>query len=406
MRARIRAAVLSRAPGAGRPDALDEAAAPRLPERPRLLVVRPDHLGDVLFAGPAIGLLRERWPEARIDLLVGPWALPVAARIPGVDAASALVFPWFDRRPKGGPWRPYVRLLRAVGTVRRLPGSPYDAALILRDDDYWGAWLAALAAIPVRAGHDEPGPRPFLTLALPRAARPDHLVAAGLALAGAFCGRPPESHAPERHPLRLVPTAEDRRRAAETLARATADTPWHWPVDRGPVAVHPGSGATIKRWRSGGWRQVLDAVAEESEPVLLTGGPEERELVAATAAALGRPAIDLAGATDLGTLAALYAACRLVLGPDSGPLHLAVAVGTPTVHVFGPADADRFGPWGPGARHAVVGAGLPCAPCGRLDWPRADEHPCVRVTPAGVVAAAARRVTAAENPCDGPSANL
>jgi heptosyltransferase-2/heptosyltransferase-3 len=100
--------------------------------------------------------------------------------------------------------------------------------------------------------------------------------------------------------------------------------------------------------------------------------------------------VDLTGRTDLGTLAAVYARCRLVIGPDSGPLHLASAVGTPTVHLFGPADANRFGPWAPAERHRIVTSGLPCAPCGRLHWPDISDHPCVRVIETDAVVAAAR----------------
>jgi heptosyltransferase-2/heptosyltransferase-3 len=88
--------------------------------------------------------------------------------------------------------------------------------------------------------------------------------------------------------------------------------------------------------------------------------------------------LDLAGRTSVAQLAALFARCALVLGPDSGPLHLAVAMGRPTVHLYGPADANRFGPWGPPARHRVVASPLACAPCGIFDWPHDALHPCVQ----------------------------
>jgi heptosyltransferase-2/heptosyltransferase-3 len=157
-----------------------------------------------------------------------------------------------------------------------------------------------------------------------------------------------------------------------------------------PIAIHPGSGAAIKRWRSGAWAELIHALTAPGEPVILTGGGAERELCAAVADCTARPVVDLAGRTDLGTLAALFARCRLVLGPDSGPLHLAVAVGTPTVHLFGPASAERFGPWGSAERHRVVAAELPCAPCGRLDWPDPADHPCVRTLEVARVIGAAR----------------
>ncbi len=79
------------------------------------------------------------------------------------------------------------------------------------------------------------------------------------------------------------------------------------------------------------------------------------------------PAIDLSGKTQIGQLAAIMGRCRLALGVDSGPLHLAVAMGAPTVHLFGPVDAAKFGPWGDPIRHVVVTSGRTCMPCDRLD---------------------------------------
>ncbi len=80
----------------------------------------------------------------------------------------------------------------------------------------------------------------------------------------------------------------------------------------------------------------------------------------------------------------MLARCTLVLGSDSGPLHLAVAVDTPTVHLYGPVSAAKFGPWGDPTRHAVLATGWPCAPCNRLDWPPAilPQHACLaNITP-------------------------
>jgi heptosyltransferase-2/heptosyltransferase-3 len=156
--------------------------------------------------------------------------------------------------------------------------------------------------------------------------------------------------------------------------------------------VHPGSGSPLKRWRSGGWSEVLGALAAPGEPVVVTGSADESGLRDTLRAALDRPVIDLVGRTSVAALAAVFERCRLVLGPDSGPLHLAVAVGTPTVHLFGPADPARFGPRGAADRHAVVVSDLPCAPCGQLDWTDPENHPCVRLIAARAVVAAARAV--------------
>lgn len=380
-RARWRARLVRVAPGAGR--AATRLPAPvSLPAGPRVVLLRPDHLGDVLFVGPAVRRLRSAWPDAHVTLLVGPWSAPVAARLPGVDAVETLAFPWFDRRPKGPVWRPYTRLVRAARRLRRR----FDVAVVLRDDDWWGAWLTALAGIPVRAGHADPAVLPFVTHSLPAAARPDHSAAAGVALVAALCGDGAPA-TPASDPLQLMVDAEDRTSAAALLAGAGR-----------PIAIHAGSGAPVKRWRAEAWAAVIAALAAPGEPVVLTGSDSERRLASDIAAQTDRPVRNLAGRTELGTLAAVFARCRVVLGPDSGPLHLAVAVGTPTVHLFGPASACRFGPWGPPGRHAVVRADVPCVPCGRLDWPNPREHPCVRVIDPARVIVAARSLRAPDAP--------
>jgi heptosyltransferase-2/heptosyltransferase-3 len=161
---------------------------------------------------------------------------------------------------------------------------------------------------------------------------------------------------------------------------------------RGEVAIHPGAGAAVKRWRPEAWAEVADTLAAEfGLTVVLTGSAAERELCEQVAAGISAGATNLAGTTSLPELAAVYGRCRLVLGPDSGPLHVAVAAGTPTVHLYGPADPVAFGPWGPPARHRVVTPGIGCAPCGVLAWDdELDMHPCVRAIPVAAVVAAAR----------------
>lgn len=362
----------------------------------------------------------------------------MARRLPGIDAVATLDFPWFNRRPHEPVWRRYGRLLTAGWRIRHglrttplnpsdpvRPLGPFDAALILRDDDWWSAWLAQLAGIPVRIGHDHPRLRPYLTQILPAAARPVHTAAANIALVlaategdrvgVALDDRPRaagEQLTPQHHPLIFQITDDDHRAAEALLAGIpVADTGLdreqasgsnrttprlgHAIDVRAAVAIHPGAGAPVKLWRTSAWREVIRAVMQATETVMVTGAAGEADLtraVAELAALEGRAVLDLGGCTDVGTLAAVFARCRLVMGPDSGPLHLAVAVGTPTVHLFGPADVARFGPWGPAERHRVVVSTLPCAPCGRLDWAEVSDHPCVRVISVAEVVGAVRAV--------------
>lgn len=334
-----------------------------------LLLIRPDHLGDMLFATPAFRLLRQALPQARITLLAGPWSQAVVARNPDLDHVQTCVFPGFERRPKRGWGAPYRLLFEAAAQLH----GRFDTALILRFDHWWGAWLAAAAGIPRRIGYDTPETRPFLTEALPhRAAR--HEVEQNATLVAALAS----GASVHPGPLRFAISGEAARWADGWLAAQGAG-------DRPVIAIHPGAGAAVKEWPPTAWAQVGARLAATfGARLLLTGGASERPLAEAVARELPTPPLDATGQTDLDQLAALLARSALALGSDSGPLHLAVAVGTPTVHLHGPVSAAQFGPWGDPARHVVLATGWPCAPCNRLDWPPAvlAQHACMTdITP-------------------------
>lgn len=378
-------------------------AAPPLPPSPRILVVRPDHLGDLLFTTPALHLLRAQFPTAHVTALVGPWGEAVLAGNPDLNEILTCPFPGFTRQPKSHPLAPY-RLLRAE--AQRLAGLNFDLALVLRFDHWWGAWLAAAGGIPQRLGYAIAEVQPFLTRAIPYV-RGRHEVVQNLALALAAGGRLAVNG--ERLAvsggdsfdsdwrLRFAVTAEDDAAAAGLL-----------PVTERPlVAIHPGSGAAVKRWRAAAWAELTRRLAEEhGAQVVFTGSAGEAELIdpvlalLAAGPTLPAPAISLAGRTSLGVLAAVYRRCALVIGPDSGPLHLAVAVAVPTVHLYGPVDRRTFGPWGDPQRHAVVTSDWACIACNRLDWPESAlaEHGCLRDIAVERVLAAARQQLLAASP--------
>jgi ADP-heptose:LPS heptosyltransferase len=133
------------------------------------------------------------------------------------------------------------------------------------------------------------------------------------------------------------------------------------------IAVHPGAGGNAKLWLTSHWVAVIDELMRRGWRVIVTGGMGERAMVEAITRRTAKRPLLLVGEASIGELAALYARCDLVLGVDSGPLHLATATGTPTLALFGPIDHERFGPWGPDERHKVVRSGLWCSPCGAVD---------------------------------------
>lgn len=364
MRTRLRSALLRAA-------SLTVTASPSLiSTRPqRILVIRPDHLGDVLFLTPALHALRHAQPDAIITALVGPWAKGILASNPDVDHIETLPFPWFDRQPKQGLFDPYQRLYQAAQTLQ----GRFDVALICRFDHWWGAWLAAAAGIPRRIGYSVPDVLPFLTDIVPYTPG-QHEVEQNLRLTHRL--GTPDTLTPQAAPLRF-PVTEEHRAAARHLLESRSTLRGDGPL----VAIHPGSGALVKRWRTDGWARLMETLhAQQRARFVITGGPDETALAAETVAAAPSPVpiASVAGQTSLGELVALFEQCALAIGPDSGPLHLAVAAGCRTLHLYGPVAPAAFGPWGDPSRNVVVHQHLACQFCNRLDWTAAQlpEHPC------------------------------
>lgn len=333
----------------------------------RILLVRPDHLGDVLFTVPALRLLRRVWPNVHVTVVAGPWSQPVFERVPYIDEVIPCSFPWFSRQPKTSLFAPYRQLFVLA---ERLKARRFDTAVVLRFDHWWGAWLAHCAGIPRRLGYDVPEVTPFLTQAQPyRAGR--HEVLQNLGLIESLVG---EAAPLDNLALEFVPSVRDELTARELLEMEGVKP------DDPLVCIHPGAGAPVKLWRNVGWAAVGEKlVRERGVKLLITGGAGEKDLVKDLESRFSVPVINLAGRTDLGQLAVIMGRCRLVLGVDSGPLHLAVAMGAPTVHLFGPVDPKAFGPWGPEMRHRVVRSDQSCIPCNRLDYSREEleAHRCV-----------------------------
>jgi len=378
----------------------------------RVLYIKPDHLGDLLLATPVLAALRRSLPNARIAALVGPWSEMTLRRNPDVDVLLTCPFPGFERRPNANVRtferlnvralaRPYVTLLRYALLLR---AHCYDMAIVGRDDHWWGAALALLAGVPLRFGFAVPECRPFLTTALPFDPRA-HVTEQGLALVEALVVEPrtknqePVVNRPDSG-FSVDPTGA-RSRFSARFDPSPGDVLWaeDWRSAQGlagarMVVLHAGTAGPDKLWFPERWAQVADALQADGARVVLTGGPGEQALVGEVAARMRTPVLLLAGETSIGQLAALLRLAELVLGVDSGPLHLAAAQGVRTVHLYGPSDAGRFGPWGDPLRHVVVREALWCSPCGVFDaCPRGLARPeCMeRITVARVVDVAMTR---------------
>lgn len=341
------------------------AVRPTEPVAGRVLVVRPDHLGDLLLTTAVLRALRATRPEAEIVALIGPWSGPVLAGNADVDAVLTYRFPWFDRArlpPLG------ERYAAAGALATRLRTLGAEEAIVLRPDHWWGALAAALAGVPRRVGFAVPECSPFLTHVHPIRHR-EHVVRGGLRLA---VGDALAEAARPGDPATRFEVAPPASRAAGGLVRAAGLDP-----SRPFVVLHPGASTPTKGWPAERWAALVDWLAERRLPTLLVAGPgEERQLAPIVEAARARPT-RLARPPSLAELAALLAAARLALGLDSAAMHLATALGTPSLRLYGPGDETLFGPWGdPGLHRAVRAPGTAPDP----DWFGAagGPHPTMR----------------------------
>ncbi len=336
-----------------------------------MLLLRPDHVGDVLLTAPAVALLRASLPDATLTYLVGPWSAAAAHDGPPLDEVRSLAFPGFTRRASTNLAAPYLLLLRCAAALRR---ESYDVAVVLRGDHWWGALLALAAGIPVRVGGDTPETRPLLTHARSLAATEPW---ADQALATAHLAL----QALEVEPVDPGTVAQF---APGPTARATAEHLWRQLdlTNRRVIGMHPSAGAPLKSWPLERWARLAQQLVDSGFAVVLIGAPDDAELLAAIARRMRSNPARLCG-QSLEVSAALYARCALVISVDSGAGHLAAAVGARTVRLYGPASASVFGPWPPAAGQRVVASTkLACAPCGYLEAP-----PCgARSSPACMLA--------------------
>ncbi|MCY3779886.1 MAG: glycosyltransferase family 9 protein [Chloroflexi bacterium] len=365
------------------------SAAARIPVRAagggsqRLLIVRPDHLGDVLLCTPTIEALKRSSPCTSIHALCGDWSAPVLANYPGIDHVLTIPFPGFQRgdRPAKSPWQlamETARLLRTIG---------YGAAIIMRPDHWWGALVTYLAGIRRRVGYDVGNVAPFLTEVYQLKA--EHTVEQNMRLVESWTGEISRCDIQLRFPVQAADHDFLERKLRE----------WRLPQQQALICIHPGSGRDSKIWRGDKWASAADAIATQYQAaIIFTGTAAEIPLINDIVDSMKVDAAIVAGATTVGQLAALYERSTAVLGPDSGAMHLAAAVRAPTVALFGPADPGEFAPWGDPRRHAVVTSNIGCRPCRILDWGDDDSihHPCVADISVEQVLEATRRVLSSE----------
>lgn len=337
-----------------------------------VLCVRLDTIGDVLMTGPAMRALWEALPGRRITLLTSAAGAQAAALMPEVDEVVVYAAPWMkvERPPDAAA---------DLAMAGRLRERGFDAAVIFTvytQSPLPAALLCHLAGVPLRLAHCRENPYLLLTDWVPETEPQDgvrHEVRRQLDLVATVGARASD----ERLSL-AVPQAA-RERIARRLEAVELSTGGRW------VVVHPGSTADSRRYPPEGWSQVCRTLEREHGlTVLLSGSSEEAELAESVsrAAGAGTPVTDL---PELADFAALLEAAPLLLAGNTGPVHVAAAVGTPVVDVYALTN-PQHAPWGTPSR--VLFQDVPCRWCYRSVCPE-GHHRCVRgVSPEEIVDAA------------------
>jgi heptosyltransferase I len=321
----------------------------------RILLIKLSALGDVTQTLPTLEAIRAIYPQAEITWLVEEAAAPILADHPALDTLlisrrRSWLAAWRSSGSLKVTWREFRQM---VQTLRQ---RPYDLVIDLQGLLKSAFWTS-LARSPRKIGFDRT--REYSYLALTERLPPYD----------------PDEHAVRRY-LRVAQhlgaAGEPVRFRLALPVGAGKDLEYLWTEKTGPLIImHPGTRWATKHWPPESFASLADALTRERQArVVFTGSPADRPLIARIRSRMQTPAEDLSGRTDLKALARLFYQADVAVTTDTGPMHLAAAVGTPVVAVFGPTAPWRTGPFG--RQHRVLRTALPCSPCFQRRCPTPD----------------------------------
>jgi lipopolysaccharide heptosyltransferase II len=356
----------------------------------RVLLIRLDNLGDVLMTTPAFAAVRESLPEAHLGLLAAPSVQALQPHLPDIDEFIGFHAPWVKagaaaldggvHQPRGGRGEAERRLMQQLMRAR------FDAAIIFTvstQSALPAALLCRMSGIPLVLAHARERAYGLLSDAIPErdAIAPGmrHEVRRQLDLVAQVGLRT----ADESLRFQLRDTDRVAARAALQAAGVAAD--------RDYVLVHPGASAASRRYPAARFGQAAELMqgGAAAPAIVFCAGPGEARLVHEARAAMSGPSVALSP-PELGTLAALIAGARVLVANNSGPVHLAAAVGTPVVDLYALTNPQHT-PWQVAAR--VLSHDVPCRNCQQSVCTQA-HHPCLRGIEPHQVAEAARELMA------------
>jgi heptosyltransferase-2 len=317
----------------------------------KILIIKLCCVGDILFTTPAIRALRQGFPKTHLAYLVGSWSKEIIEDNPHLDEIIVYDVPAHS----SCRWRAFIRTLDCLRELRK---KKFDLAIVFHRTSF-SSLFALLGGIPQRIGFDYAGRGRFLT----------HKVI--------FDG---SKHEVDRHLDVVISLGlESAGQATEMKVMSKEESYassllWANGVraeDR-IIAILAGGGKNpgvfmpTKRWHPTKFAQLADTMIKEYKAkIIFVGGPGDEEVVRKVVSGMKNESVDLVGKTTFKQLAAVLKRCQLFIGGDSGPLHIAAAVGTPTIGIFGPLDPRLVAPRG--KNHIAVCKNISCSPCYRPD---------------------------------------
>lgn len=324
----------------------------------KILIIKPGAIGDLLQISPTVRALKKRFPDAEIDIMVSArWTTCLFANSPRIRRVLN-----FDRKGEHRSWSSFQALWRDVRS------EGYDLVINFQRSTL-KVWLLVLAAFPCKVLVYHKSRNQGIHAVL------NHLqTVAPLGIDPAI----------EPLDLEMFLSADDGA-FAERLIRQEK-------LEKRPlVALNLGASHPVNRWPVERFASLADRLTKDmGAVVLLVGGSDDRELADGVLAQLTMPVVDLVGRTSLTELGGVLQRCQLAVSADTGPLHLATAVGTPVIALFGAADPERTGPVG--KEHVVLTArDLACVPCRSRSCSHTPHLECMkRISVEDVMEAATR----------------
>lgn len=341
-----------------------------------ILVVRLSALGDCLHTLPLVDALRTAFPEAVIGWAIGEGVAPLLRDHPQVDSFHVLP------RDRGTSRRVWMRRVARFRTDLRQ--GAWDVALDVHGLTKSGV-VTRMSGAPRRIGlggrESRELNRFFLTERAELPATPWHVVERNLSVLRALGVEPPTAPGPGR----LPDYGEERQGLRSWTEARLGGRPF--------VAFQPGTTWATKIWPESSYVALARRMPErfDLDVVVLWGGKAEERAAQRIVGEADSPRVHAAPPTDLRELAALISLSSLAVGNDSGPIHLAAALGVPTVGIHGATDPARNGPWGAANRAVVTPTELTCRPCWKKTCRRGDLA-CLVLLPAEAVLEACARV--------------